>query len=156
VLKYTLHDEYIGFTRKQGDVHLGSISQTLSREDVEKAANFEAYGIMPELIGRFARIIPFNSLSEETLKEILYKNLIVQYKNELMLDGITLDIDDSVYTLIVKKCLKKETGARGLKSYILEYLEDACFRAYSEKQKNITIRMMVEKNEIITRIKRGS
>lgn len=153
VLKYTLQDENIGFTREQGDVDTGGISQRLSREDVEKAANFEAYGIMPELIGRFARIIPFNPLSEETLKEILYKNIVIRYTNELKLDHINLVIDDSVYDLIVKKCVKKETGARGLKSYIMEYLEDACFQAYSEKRKKITIHLLVKKNEIITRIK---
>lgn len=151
VLRYSLQNEYIGFTRKPEDL-TGGISQPLTREDVEKAANFEAYGIMPELIGRFSRIIPFNPLSEKTLKEILYKNLIVQYKNELKLDQIELEIDNSVYDLIVKKCLKKETGARGLKSYIMEYLEDACFQAYSEKKKNIIIHLIVEKEEIITRI----
>jgi ATP-dependent Clp protease ATP-binding subunit ClpX len=152
VLKYSLQDEHIGFTRTAMDKNFGGISQTLTREDVEKAANFEAYGIMPELIGRFSRIIPFNSLSEETLKEILYKHLVVRYKNELELDNINLEIDDSVYDLIVKKCIKKETGARGLKSFIMEYLEDACFQAYSEKKKNKTIHLLVEKKEIVTRI----
>jgi len=156
VLKYSLQNEYIGFTRNHEEMNIGGISQTLSREDVEKAVNFEAYGIMPELMGRFARIIPFNSLSEETLKEILYKNVIIRYQNELKLDNIDLQIDDAVYDYIVKKCIKKETGARGLKSYIMEYLEDACFKVYSEKKKKRVICLLVEKNNIITRIKAGS
>jgi ATP-dependent Clp protease ATP-binding subunit ClpX len=155
VLKYSLQNEYIGFTRKQDNEHMSSISQTLSREDVEKAANFEAYGIMPELIGRFSRIIPFHPLSEETLKTILHQDVIIQYKNELMLDNIHLEIDESIYTFIVKKCQKKETGARGLKSYVMEYLEDACFQAYSEKKENTTIQLFIDKNKIATRITHG-
>jgi ATP-dependent Clp protease ATP-binding subunit ClpX len=150
VLKYSLQDEYIGFTREADAPGESGITQVLSREDVEKAANFEAYGIMPELIGRFARVIPFHPLSEETLKEILHKNVVVRYTNELKLDNITLTVDDAVYGFIAKKCLKKETGARGLKSYIIEYLEDACFNVYSEKLKNSTINIFVENNKIKT------
>lgn len=156
VLKFSMQDEYIGFTRSSEDLSIGGISQVISREDVEKAANFEAYGIMPELTGRFTRIIPFNPLSKETLKEILNKNVIMRYKNELKLDNINLKIEDAVFDLIVKKCIKKETGARGLKSYIMEYLEEACFSAYSEKKKDITIHLLIKNKEIITRISRDS
>ncbi|MBA7710830.1 hypothetical protein ES703_119777 [subsurface metagenome] len=78
------------------------------------------------------------------------------YINGIKLDDINLHITDSVYDFIVKKCVKKETGARGLKSYIMEYLEDACFKAYSEKKKNITIHLSVGKNKIITRVKSSS
>ena len=150
-----MQDENIGFTRGTEEMKTGGITQIISREDVEKAANFEAYGIMPELIGRFTRIIPFNPLSKETLKKILYKNVIDRYRNELKTDNIKLKVDRAVCDLIVKKCLKKGTGARGLKSYIMEYLEDACFTAYSEsteKKDNLTIHLMVKKKEIITRI----
>ncbi|MBN2442584.1 MAG: AAA family ATPase [Spirochaetales bacterium] len=153
VLKFSSENEYIGFTRMAAEKKTSGISQILSREDVERAAHFEAYGIMPELIGRFTRIIPFNPLSEDTLKEILYKNVIIRYENELNLDNIELKIDDSVFDFIVKKCIKKETGARGLKSYIMEYLEEACFTVYSEKKKKNTIHLQVKKNEIITIIK---
>ena len=82
--------------------------------------------------------------------------MIMRYKNELKLDNINLKIEDAVFDLIVKKCIKKETGARGLKSYIMEYLEEACFSAYSEKKKDITIHLLVKNKEIITRISRDS
>jgi ATP-dependent Clp protease ATP-binding subunit ClpX len=152
VLKYSMQNEYIGFTRESGGRNTGGISQPLSREDVEKAANFESYGIMPELIGRFARIIPFQPLSVDSLKEILNKNVIAGYQNELALDDIALDIQENVYDLIVNKCMKKETGARGLKSYMSEYLEEACYQAYSFKEKKITIRLSVKNKEIVSEI----
>jgi ATP-dependent Clp protease ATP-binding subunit ClpX len=153
VLKFSMNEEHIGFNREADTREIGGISQPLSREDVEKAANFEAYGIMPELVGRFSRIVPFEPLSKTTLKEILHENTIVKYINELILDGIQLVVDDEVYDVIVKRCLKKETGARGLHALITEHLENACFDAYSAKKKNITIRLSVKNDNIVSMIK---
>ena len=121
----------LGFGTKTGKKAREGISVPLTREDIEKAANFELYGIKPELIGRFSRIIPFNPLSQIDLKNILRQNTIQKYENELKLDGIGLEVQEEVYELIVEDCLKKETGARGLKSLVTEYLEDACFDVYS-------------------------
>lgn len=141
----TFKEQNIGFGKEKKEIRTG-ISVGLNREEVEKAANFEAYGLMPELVGRFSRIIPFEGLSKDDLRRILHENTIVKYKLELGLDKIDLEIDDKVYELIVEKSLEKETGARGLKSYIVEYLEDACFEAYSFHKKHI--RLFIEKNEI--------
>lgn len=128
----------IGFGKEQTSVETG-ISVSLNQEEVEKAVNFEAYGLMPELVGRFSRIIPFNALSREDLRRILYQNTIQKYQHELILDGIKLNIEDEVYDLIVDKSLERETGARGLKSYIVEYLEDACFEIYSTDKRNVRL-----------------
>jgi len=152
VLQFYSPEENIGFGRQKIKKRRGGISTPLSREDIEKAANFEAYGILPELIGRFTRIIPLNTLSESTLKDILHENVILKYKNDLDLDGINLEVDEKVYIKIIKQSLKKEIGARGLKSLMIEYLEDACFEAYSIKKKNIKICIKLEKGEIITKI----
>ena len=137
----------VGFGAQTGKRARDGISVPLTREDIERAANFELYGIRPELIGRFSRIIPFNPLSEVDLKNILRQNTIQRYENELKLDGIGLEVQEEVYDLIVKDCIKKETGARGLKSLVTEYLEDACFDVYSANGcKNI--KLFVEDKEI--------
>ncbi|MBN1410503.1 MAG: AAA family ATPase [Spirochaetales bacterium] len=148
VLLYKAREDNIGFTREKiSKANLG-ISTEITREDIEKAANFESYGLMPELIGRFSRIIPFNVLSPGDLKQILKKNTVDQYRNELALDGIGLLIDEEVYDRIVGDCIKKETGARGLKSLITEYLEEACFDVYSEPDKGKSIHLFVDHNKI--------
>jgi ATP-dependent Clp protease ATP-binding subunit ClpX len=72
---------------------------------------------------------------------------IRQYITELELDGIQLEIDEAVYDLIVDKCVDKETGARGLKSLITEYLEEACFEVYSAPQPK-NIKLFVKDKEI--------
>ncbi len=135
----------IGFRTFSNNKHFSSI---VTREDVERAANFESYGILPELIGRFSRIIPFDPLSENTLKEILRSNTVNKYANELALDGISLIVEERVYDEIVKRCIRKETGARGLKSILTEYIEDACFRAYSSLSKKRTIHLSFKSREI--------
>jgi len=128
----------IGFGKENTKEEI-SISKGFTREDVEKAVNFESYGIMPELMGRFTRIVPFNALSESDLKRILNESTINKYRYELNLDGLNLEIEDSVYDLIVEKSIQRETGARGLKSYVVEFLEDACFEVYSSEKRNIKL-----------------
>jgi ATP-dependent Clp protease ATP-binding subunit ClpX len=134
-----MREQNIGFGKAKPESAGLGISTSLNREEIEKAVNFEAYGLMPELIGRFARIIPFNALTRDDLSRILHENTIIKYQNELALDDIMLTVDSSVYDLIVDKTLARETGARGLKSYLVEYLEDACFEVYSSNKKSIQI-----------------
>lgn len=134
----------IGFSK--ANTQKDAEQKHLRREDVEKAANFQSYGIMPELIGRFARVIPFTPLSAEELKKILNENTIVKYQRELLLDQIQLEVEDAIYDWIVDKCQTRGTGARGLKSYVVEYLEEACFEVYSSDKKNI--RLFVEQDTI--------
>jgi len=110
-----------------------------SRNDFNKVSIFEDYGLMPELIGRFSRILPFELLEKSTLKEILLKNTISKYEKELSLENIKLVIDEKVCDKIVDEAYEKGIGARGLKSFLLEYIEDACFEIYSKKSGNKSI-----------------
>ena len=67
---------------------------------------------------------------------------------KLALENITLSIDDDVYDHIVGRCVKKETGARGLHSLMTEALEDACFEAYSSKRKKRVIHLFIKDGRI--------
>jgi ATP-dependent Clp protease ATP-binding subunit ClpX len=145
-------NDSIGFTSLALQKYTDGISRALAREDVEKAANFEAYGILPELIGRFSRIIPFDALDANALKDILINNTITKYSAELALDDIKLKIDENVFDEIIRRCMIKETGARSLKSAIVEYLEDACYKAYSIPRNNKTIHLFFKKHEIESEI----
>src|SRR5262245_26101570 len=42
------------------------IAVTLTAEEVDSVANFQAYGFLPELMARFTRVVPFEALSSET------------------------------------------------------------------------------------------
>ena len=100
---------------------------------MEDTATFHNYGFLPELIGRFTRIIPFTPLDGPTLKRILVEQVIPARRQELRLAGIRLVVEDAVLEKLVQRAIKKEIGARGLASSLTRHLEDASFEAYSEK-----------------------
>lgn len=142
----------IGFG-KNADDQGSKVAVSYNRDDVDKVAYFEKYGMMPELIGRFSRIVPFHALGKEELKLILSKNTVEQYAKELELEGAKLIIDEKVMDRVVEDAFKRETGARGLKNALLEYLEDACYDFYSSKKKIKEITLVMKKGEIITKMK---
>ncbi|MFT6320229.1 MAG: ATP-dependent Clp protease ATP-binding subunit ClpX [Granulosicoccus sp.] len=129
------------------------VAVSYNREDVDKVSYFERYGMMPELIGRFSRIVPFHALGKKELKMILSKNTIEQYSKEFELEGAKLKIDEKVIDKVVEDAFIRETGARGLKYALLEYLEDACFDFYSSKKKIKEVALTMKKGEIETKMK---
>ena len=144
----------IGFgnTHEEVDANKKTVAVSYNREDVEKVSYFEQYGMMPELIGRFSRIVPFAALGEKDLNKILTKNTISQYAKELELEGVKLVVDKKVKDKVVKEALERETGARGLKYALLEYLEDACFDLYSSKKKIKELTLSLKDDEIVSEL----
>jgi ATP-dependent Clp protease ATP-binding subunit ClpX len=135
--------EHIGFGREALPGDQDKIAVNLSVDEVEMVKNFINFGFLPELIGRFKRIVPFKALSEVELEAILNRNILVQYKNELLLDGIQLEISPALIKDIIKQSIKKETGARGIEATLMRYMEDGVFEAYSSpgiKRLSITLK----------------
>jgi ATP-dependent Clp protease ATP-binding subunit ClpX len=120
----------IGFHAK-GQLPPGEIAVQYDQADLDDTVIFQEYGFLPELIGRFSRIIPFDPLSPETLREILDRNVIRTYRREFDTAGIGLEVEAAVLEKIVDEAIRKQTGARGLRSAMTLYLEDAAFEAYS-------------------------
>ena len=141
----------IGFGKNKKDFESpNKVAVSYDREDVDRVSYFEQYGMMPELIGRFSRIVPFHALGKEELRLILSKNTVEQYAKEFELEGTKLTIDEKVMDKIVEDALIRETGARGLKYALLEYLEDACYDFYSSKSKIKEVILVMKKEEIET------
>ena len=141
----------IGFGKNKKDVESpNKVAVSYDREDVDRVSYFEQYGMMPELIGRFSRIVPFHALGKEELRLILSKNTVEQYAKEFELEGAKLTIDDKVMNKIVDDALTRETGARGLKYALLEYLEEACYDFYSSKKKIREVVLVMKKEKIET------
>ena len=109
------------------------IAVSYTQEEVEQTRYFQQYGFLPELIARFDRIVPFSALDEDALSQILRRNLVSSFQKEFALAGISLHVDESLLHHIVRQALKRETGARGLRSVLAQLLEDTAFRVYSEK-----------------------
>lgn len=140
----------IGFTNDSSiQENQSNIAVGFTRKDFEKVATFEEYGFMPELIGRFSRIVPFDALDKDDLKQILLNNTFKKYSKELNVENIKLNIDEKVCNKIVDDAFQLETGARGLKNFLVEYIEDACFQIYSNHTQKKSINLFLDNsNEI--------
>jgi ATP-dependent Clp protease ATP-binding subunit ClpX len=101
------------------------------------------YGLIPELIGRLPVISPLTELSEEALLAILEKPknaLTKQYKRLLAMDGVHLEFEPEALRGIVKKAVKRSTGARGLRAVMEELMLDVMFTVPSSPEiKSCTI-----------------
>lgn len=88
------------------------------------------YGLMPELIGRLPVVTTLQPLSEDDLVKILTepKNALTkQYKELLAMDGVNLEFEDDVLKRIAELAIKKEIGARGLRSIIEKAMQNVMF-----------------------------
>lgn len=101
-------------------------------EDIRK------FGMIPEFIGRLPVICTLSKLDKDAFKKILNepKNAILkQYKRLLELDEVELVFDDDATDYIAEQAMKKDTGARALRSIIEEFMLDIMYEI--PKDKNI-------------------
>ena len=102
---------------------------TLNLSDVQQK-DLVKYGLMPELIGRLSVITTLNPLSEADLVRILIepKNALTkQYQELLAMDGVKLEFEEDALKRITELAIKKEIGARGLRSIIEKAMQNVMF-----------------------------
>jgi ATP-dependent Clp protease ATP-binding subunit ClpX len=100
---------------------------------LEEVESFQRYGFLPELMGRFTRVITFAPLSVDTLRQILHDNVLPQYIREFADEGLTLTISESALNHVVSRSLKRGTGARGLYSEIAAAVERAAYENFGSR-----------------------
>ena len=101
-----------------------NILEKVTVEDLRK------FGMIPEFIGRLPIIFTLQGLDEEKLVKILKepKNAILkQYQKLLALDEVKLEFEEDALLAIARKAMKKDTGARGLRSIIEEFMLDIMY-----------------------------
>ncbi|MCO4770134.1 MAG: AAA family ATPase [Deltaproteobacteria bacterium] len=138
----------------QDRIEKESIAVRYEPEELESAAVFQNYGFLPELVGRFARIVPFEPLDAAAMREILERQVLPARRLELELAGIALDVTDEVVDHLVRLALKRETGARGLASALTRALEEAAFEAFSAKGAK-RVRVALDGASIVADVERG-
>ena len=101
------------------------------------------FGLIPELVGRLHIISTLEVLEGKDLLKILTepKNAILkQYKRIFNLEGVELKITQEALEAIVNESLKRNTGARGLRSIMEDAILDIMYQIPSEKNiKSCTI-----------------
>lgn len=116
----------IGFNSELRDKY-DNDKNILSKVTVEDIRKF---GMIPEFIGRLPIIFTLEGLSREMMVKILKepKNAILkQYQKLLELDEVKLEFTDEALEAIAEKAMKRDTGARALRSIIEEFMLDIMY-----------------------------
>lgn len=116
----------IGFRNAAGE--------DLSQLTLDEVGSFQKFGFLPELIGRFSRIISFPKLSTETLKQILTENVLPQFSNEFRGEDLELTVSEAALDHLVARSEKRNTGARGLQTELVAAVERAAFDTFMQKK----------------------
>ncbi len=106
--------------------------------------DLRAYGLIPELIGRFPVLTYLDPLDRETLRRILTepKNaLIKQYVKLFDMDKVKVTFDKKVLDFIVEKALEYKLGARGLRSICEAIMVDAMYEIPGASDKPTELRI---------------
>jgi len=108
----------IGFNadiKSKKDMRVGEILEHVQPEDLIK------FGMIPEFSGRLPVVATLHDLALEDLTRVLLepKNAITrQYEKLFGLEGVKLRFKDDSIEAIANLAIKRETGARGLRSIL--------------------------------------
>jgi len=93
------------------------------------------YGMIPEMVGRLPVITTLSALNEEALIDILTKPknaLIRQYKKFFEMENAELEFSEDGLHALARKALKRDTGARALRSIAEELMVDLMYQLPEE------------------------
>ena len=102
--------------------------ETLLKEIIP--TDLQKFGLIPELIGRLPVLVTLNPLDEEAMIHILTepKNALVkQYQKMMDMDHVELTFTPEALQAIAKEALRRNTGARGLRSIIERIMLNVMF-----------------------------
>ena len=110
--------------RSSGDKSMKELFKEIIPADLQK------FGLIPELVGRLPVLVTLDPLDEEAMVHILTepKNALVkQYEKMPDMDHVKLSFEDEALRAIAKEALRRNTGARGLRSIIERIMLDVMF-----------------------------
>jgi ATP-dependent Clp protease ATP-binding subunit ClpX len=93
------------------------------------------YGMIPEMVGRLPVITTLSALDETALIDILTKPknaLCKQYQRFFEMEDAELEFTDKALHALAKKALKRDTGARALRSIAEELMIDLMYQLPEE------------------------
>ena len=98
--------------------------------------DLNAFGMIPEFVGRTPVVTQTQALDEDDLVSILTepKNAVVrQYRKMFQLEDVDLEFEDAALHEIARMALARKTGARGLRSICEDVLQQTMFDLPSEE-----------------------
>ncbi|MGQ9615965.1 MAG: ATP-dependent Clp protease ATP-binding subunit ClpX [Spirochaetota bacterium] len=149
IVERRITNKAIGFgadVKRKEEKKLDEILKHVHPDDLIK------YGLIPEFTGRLQVIAPLHDLDFDALKRILVepRNAIIkQYQKVFELEGVELEFTTDAIDEIAREAIKRNTGARGLRSILEETMLDLMYEIPSRKDfSKITITADVIKKRI--------
>lgn len=94
------------------------------------------FGLIPEFVGRVPVVVTLNSLDKAALVEILRtpkNSLVKQYKKLFEMDHVELEFTENSLLAIAEEAIKRNTGARGLRSILEDIMKEVMFDVPSDE-----------------------
>jgi ATP-dependent Clp protease ATP-binding subunit ClpX len=132
VIKKRTGTKSMGFGARVVSTALKNVGDYLALVRSEDLLHF---GLIPELMGRLPVIATMKELNEEDLVRILRepKNALTkQYEKLFEFDNIRLRFTEGALQAIAREALKRQAGARGLRSVMETAMLDVMFELPSE------------------------
>ena len=110
--------------RKKEEIKNDEVFGKVLPEDIMK------FGIIPEFAGRLPVVVTLNSLDKAALVQILTEPrnaLVKQYQRFLAMDGVDLEFEPAALDAIAEEALKRNAGARGLRSIIESIMRNVMY-----------------------------
>ncbi|KAI9990268.1 hypothetical protein PInf_021078 [Phytophthora infestans] len=120
----------IGFGAQMPNMRLkdsNQIGQLLSQAEPD---DLVSYGLIPEFIGRFPMLVSTTGLSKDELVQVLNEpknSLVRQYKALFALSDVEFHATEGALEAVAESALRKNTGARGLRSIFERALMETMF-----------------------------
>jgi len=148
IIKKRLGKKLIGFGSEASQaVDSKSEYSDMIREVIPE--DIMEYGMIPEMVGRLPVITTLSALDENALIDILTQPksaLIKQYKKFFEMEDAELEFTDDAMHALAQKAMKRDTGARALRSITEELMIDLMYQLpeQSKPAKYVITRDVVE------------
>jgi ATP-dependent Clp protease ATP-binding subunit ClpX len=149
IIKKRLGKKMIGFDseisgKRDEKAEFSDILDQVIPEDIIE------YGMIPEMVGRLPVITTLSALDEAALIDILTKPknaLCKQYQRFFEMENAELEFTDGALHALAQKALKRDTGARALRSIAEELMIDLMYQLPEEAKpaKYVITRDIVER-----------
>ncbi len=127
IIEHRLNKKLIGFGSEYKSASEKASDEVMSQVTTQ---DLHKFGLIPELVGRLPVIVTLPSLNEEALLSILTKPknaLARQYKHLFELDDVILEFEEDALRAIAHKAIERETGARGLRAIMEEFMGEIMY-----------------------------
>lgn len=147
VIQQRIGMKNLGFgadVKKRSEKKMGELLNNVTPDDLLK------YGYIPEFVGRLPMLATLTELDEDAMVQILKEpknSLVKQYQKLFDLENVKLRFTDGSLIAIAKEALKRNTGARGLRSILENSMLDIMYEVPSQSN----VREVVINEDVIYR-----